>query len=246
MNKQKPAAVTWALSVLLCACAGTPVSDTPLPVTLGSGFTLPSLFDEPESDRNPAHALHWLDQRWYAEAEVMAGSQRQAMVLDSCTDYLAAPEPVHPARSQEMAAFSELAVNCIAAGLIAAGKASRQSYIERRLVDENLPQRMPSMLALMTSDSEWTRVDPGQTWDQVNTNSSFTATGENAGRFAHGGAIQELAEMARGDFTKDGLEDVLLSSFDHVQGGSYTARRLFLLSRESLEQPFKVTQLYPR
>lgn len=246
MNMPKPAAVTLALSVMLCACAGAPVSDTTLPVTVGSGFLLPSLLDEAENDLNPDHALRWLDQRWYAEAEVMAGDHGQGLTLDNCRDYLAAPQPLNPVRSQEMAAFSELAVNCIAAELIATGKASRQSYIERRLVDENLPQRMPSMLAMVTSVSEWSRVEPGQTWAQVNADASFTATGEDAGRYAHGGSIQELAELARGDFTGDGLEDVLLTSFDYVQDGNYTARRLFLISRKSLEQPFKVMQLYPR
>lgn len=245
MNMRIPASVTLACAVLLSACATPLVSDTSLPVTVGSGFTLPSLLDEPEHNRNPARALRWLDQRWYAEAEVV-GAHGQVVALDYCAGYLAAPEPLYPVRSQDMAAFSVLAVNCIAAELIATGKASRQSFIERRFVDESLPQRMPSMLAMVTSVSEWSRVDPEQSWGQVNAGAAFTATGDDAGRFSHGGAVQELAELARGDFTGDGLEDVLLTSFDYVQGGNHTARRLFLISRKSREQPFKVTQLYPR
>lgn len=246
MNIRNPAVVSLAISLLLSACAGTAVTVKPLPVSVGSSFSLPSLLEIPEDDRDPGHAQRWLGQRWYAGVQVTVGVQRQLVILESCTDYLAAPTPIHLVHNQEIAAFSILAVNCLVAELIAIGKASRQSFIEARLVDENLPQRMPSMLAMVTSVSEWGRVEPGRKWSEVNADVSFTAMGANEGRFTHGGGVQELTEMARGDFTGDGLEDVLLNSFDRVQGGSYAARRLFLISRESSEHPFKVTQLYPR
>lgn len=235
-----------AVAYLLTACTGTVVNPKPLPVTLGSGFVLLSLLDQSENIKASTPVERWLDQPWYAEVDVTFGTDYQLATINSCDDYLSAPQPIHPVGAQDISALEALAVNCHAGNLITTARPSRESFIEAGFVDENLPQHMPSILALVISVSERASLAPEQKWGQVNTVVAFTEMAADAGRFELDFGFQELAVMARGDFTGDGLEDVLLSSSDSVRGGSYAGKRLFLVSRKGAQQPYQVTQVYPR
>lgn len=235
-----------AMSILaLSACTGPSKSSNPLQVTLGSGFTLPALLLHPEPADKAQQPAHLLGKPWYAAIEVTTGQHAQPTMLNNCTDYLVASPAVRPLREYETAAFTELAANCHAASLIAAAQPSRHSFIDNRLIDETLPQRIPSQLAMITSSSEQALISSGKTWVQVNTFTKFTAKLPDAGLYEHHQGEQELAEMARGDFDGDGLEEVLLSSFDRVSGGSYAGMRLFLVSRKVSGQPYQLRQVYP-
>ena len=60
----------------------------------------------------------------------------------------------------------------------------------------------------------------------------------------HEGGTQELALVAKGDFNGDGIEDMLITSRDSVEGGSYRAIRLFLLTRISASSAITVLREY--
>lgn len=229
----------------LSACTGPTRSSDTLQVSLGSGFSLATLLLQPEKIDVVPQVAPLLDKVWYAPIEVMTGQNAQPTLLDNCDDYLVAPPPILTLRQYEAAAFTELAVNCLAASFIASAQPSQHSFIDNGFIDETLPQRLPSQVAMITSTSEHALVAPEQKWGQVNTLIAFAAKVSDAGIYTHPPGEQELAEMARGDFTGDGVEDVLLSSFDHVRSGSYAGLRLFLVSRTGASQPYQVRQLYP-
>jgi hypothetical protein len=52
------------------------------------------------------------------------------------------------------------------------------------------------------------------------------------------GGSQRLNIRAKGDYNGDGIEDMLLSTSNTVEGGSYHSVDYFILTRLSSEAPF--------
>jgi len=88
-------------------------------------------------------------------------------------------------------------------------------------------------LAFETSktESEESRRDPEvKYWSDINEIRNVDVISPQVVDFYTTGGLQRLELVGRGDFDGDGVEDVLISSRDSVDGGSYQHLRLFVLS----------------
>jgi len=59
------------------------------------------------------------------------------------------------------------------------------------------------------------------------------------------GGTEGLRWLASGDFNHDGIEDLLISTYGTVAGGSYESLGLYVVGRESEGAPMKVLAVYP-
>ena len=88
----------------------------------------------------------------------------------------------------------------------------------------------------MISESEQARLNKDKSikyWKDVNKIIKVDELGPFHANYQHSGGIQELELVAKGDFDGDQIEDMLLTSRDSVKEGSYSAIRLFMITRTS-------------
>lgn len=158
--------------------------------------------------------------------------------LESCSGYLEVADlRVRPiAGGFTGTIFQANALDCQAATLTLAAQPAAISYLRSLAFDETLPDRLPWQVAMIVSGAEAQRIAaerPHATWRQAlfGPLTEFSSCGPHCGKYVEPGAEQVVRLVARGDFDGDGVEDVLLSSYDAATGGSYRAVRMFMLTR---------------
>lgn len=249
------------LLAVVCLLAATACSDKPNPpqaktpqtdvrVSWYEGYTLPTLLAQPFSLKGPADLASIGAQKWYAAFALQAeGAPKKTLTVSSCNDYLPhTSEKWRTAQERDNAAFMEIAIMCRATQLMQAATKPKYSYLNL-VFTADLPKRLPTAVALVVSQSERARLDagtPSKRWadvtpiTQVETLSPFRAT------YRHAGGAQELALVAQGDFNGDAVEDALITSRDSTDNGSYSAVRLFLVTRTSATEELTVLNKYLR
>lgn len=217
------------------------VIPTTNPVSWYAGYKLPALLEQNIVLESQADVATLLDKKWYAEFNVkQIDISDKTYTVSSCSDLTKLDTvKLNTLREKENAPFMELLVMCKATKAIVNAKPSQQSFIQHLTFDKTLPNTLPKSIGLIISDVESKRKLQDQTltsWSDINTISSITDLGQNHSTYVHNdGSQQELELVAKGDFNGDGIEDFLLTSRDSMQGGSYSATRLFLFSKLSNE-----------
>lgn len=185
-----------------------------------------------------------LSQPWLDGFEVRAataGKDEPPVTLASCRDYLGVAdrqvEP-HRATSTDRAIFQARALDCQALVLVRDAQPAAVSHLRGLVFDDTLPDHLPWQVALIISGAEAARIGaerPRATWREAlfEPLTEFSSCGPHCGRYGDPAAVQSVWLVARGDFDGDGIEDMLLSSYDAVTGGSYRASRLLLLTRRT-------------
>ncbi|MCF6325363.1 MAG: hypothetical protein L3J89_13760 [Gammaproteobacteria bacterium] len=122
---------------------------------------------------------------------------------------------------------------CRSTQLLFNAKNPEKSNIPGDFLNEFMPEKFPSALAFQTSTREAGKNANDKSkryWNDINQNLQFEAISKDRVKFFNDGGTQNISLVGRGDFNTDGLEDVLISSRDSVEGGSYFNFRLFALS----------------
>lgn len=236
-----------ALSVLL-ACSSA-MSRNAEPVTWYAGFTLPELLAEPHPARTKEDIRTMLSQPWYAEIIVAPVSKPdENIALSSCAQYLAQPAGrLESVRERDGAPFMELAMRCQAAQAILAAQPARQSNIPSQFIDKDLPRLLPPEVAMVVSVQESKRLlanKNNRSWGDISRIKKGAILAPNRASFSSDEGSQLIELVARGDFNGDGLEDVMFTSRDSVEGGTYSALRLFQITRRTQDGKYELLRQY--
>jgi len=122
---------------------------------------------------------------------------------------------------------------CRPTKLLLNAKPPEKSNIPNDFLNKSMPENFPVEIAFQTSTREAERNANDKSkryWSDINQNLQFEAISKDRVKFFDDGGSQNISLVGRGDFNADGLEDVLISSRDSVEGGSYFNFRLFALS----------------
>lgn len=204
------------------------------PVSWYSGFKMPELLAEDVDVEGREKLSDLLIKEWYAPIDVVDTRSAEEGTFSTCEQYLQGVTPeTRTLRAHEMSAFVELAIMCRATKLLGNADRPHVSYIPEPILAASSPDRLPSALAFETSktESDKNRNDPTvQSWGDINEVRKVDVICPRVVDFYTTGGVQRLELVGRGDFDGDGVEDVLISSRDSVDGGSYQHLRLFVLS----------------
>lgn len=222
-----------ALSLLACSSADATKPGTEKPHWT-EAFPMPSLLAEAPTLVSMDDLKALLDQPWYAAIDVQGAANPVVTSLNTCREYFYnKTSDLRALREYEQSAFAELEMACEATRLLTNAANSSESFLPVTILDENTPQQLPKVVALITSTSERDKAMADaekQVWADVNAISATERLSDYQVRYISPTTEQVLSEIGRGDFNGDGVEDVLLSSQDSVKGGSYANVRLFVLS----------------
>lgn len=255
MKSTQLLAVAWLFAVTACSDKPTPtVAQTPQTdgaVSWYEGYTLPTLLAQPFALKSAADLASIGAQEWYADFALQAdGNPKKTMTVSSCNDYLPhASKKWRTASERDNTAFMELAVMCRATQLMQAATKPKRSYLEGIAFNADLPKRLPAAIALVVSQSERARLEADQSrkrWADVTPITQVQTLGPFRANYRHAGGAKELALVAKGDFNDDAIEDALITSRDSVDNGSYSAVRLFVLTRTSTSDEVKLLNEYVR
>ncbi|MFL1405875.1 hypothetical protein ACJO2E_11100 [Marinobacter sp. M1N3S26] len=230
--------VPMLLAFSIAACSGNASQGESAvvnyPVKWTDEFSMSNLVEGEPSISSQEDLRNLLGRPWYASIDVIKGDARAPEAIASCNDYFSVKgENLRVSRGQESSAFLELVVMCESTRLFVEATASAQSAIPAQPLTEELPERLPKSLALITSESEAQRImtDPAiSSWGDVNDITKMDRMSEHRVVYHLDSGQQTLSIHGRGDFNGDGDEDVLVSVQDTVEGGSYYDLRLFVLS----------------
>lgn len=185
-----------------------------------------------------------LSQPWPDEEAVRgeaAGEEQPPVMLGSCRDYLdVADQQVRPVEGGggglAFSIFQARVLSCEAMALTLAAQPAVVSHLRGLVFDETLPDQLPWEVAMIISSAEAGRIATGRpqaTWREAlfEPLTGFSSCGTYCGHYSDPGSEQAVSLVARGDFDGDGIEDVLLGSYDAATGGSYRTTRMLLLTR---------------
>lgn len=182
-----------------------------------------------------------LAEPWLEPVEVRTGAADRAgepITLQSCSNYLEVADlrvrPVAGGNVGEI--FQARALECHAAALTLAAQPAVVSHLRTLVFNEDLPDQLPWQVAMIVSGAEAARIAherPRATWSQalLEPITGFSPCGQYCGTYRDSSQEQTVRLLARGDFDGDGIEDILVSSWDVALGGSYRATRVLLLTR---------------
>lgn len=201
-----------------------------------SGFQMPDLVSNDIPLNGQEDMADLINTDWYSSIDVI-NTRSSGDSIANCREYFVEATPETRAlRESEMNAFLELAMMCRATALLRDGADADVSYLPDVVIGDFSPKAFPAAVALETSETESEKrsddLDANR-WSDVNSGFSTEKISANKVDFRHDAGIQQLDLIGRGDFSGDGVEDVLITSRDSVEGGSYFNLRLFVLSVDS-------------
>lgn len=203
-------------------------------VSWSSGYRMEELLSNPIIIRDHNDLQRALSAPWYAEVTVLGTKTSEETLLKNCRSYLSlATEKTHTLRENEISAFLELAMMCRSTKLLLNAKNPIKSNIPSDFINEFLPEKLPSTIAFQTSTEEAKKsaIDSMKKyWGDINQNLKYEAVSKEKAKYSGESGVQYITLIGRGDFDGDGLEDVLITSRDVVDAGSYFNLRLFALS----------------
>ncbi len=210
----------------------TPVKS--IPISWYPGFTMQELLSSPGSPINqPSDLPRLINAPWYAEIHVTATKTGEAL-FSSCKDYIEkASKATRTIKDNEMSAYLEFATMCDATQLLVTSKKSEETFLPNDFLNTDTPKIWPKEIAFQISTEESRRnaLNPRRTtWADVTPVLKYEKKSDTLSVYFLNGGYQEINIIGKGDFNRDGIEDILVLSKDYVEGGNYFNMRLFVLS----------------
>lgn len=226
-----------SLTAVMSCAQQIKITEKEYPVSWSSGLTIAELLSEEIAINDKDDLQRLLHMDWYTSIDVINTRSSGEASFANCNDYLTESTPAtRTLRENEMPAFLELAMMCRASETLARAGSANISYIPSAFINASSPEVFPAGVALEISATEAKNRanDPAvRGWSDVNNNFGVETISANKGNFHHDAGTQQLEWVGRGDLDGDKVEDVLISSRDSVQGGSYFNLRLFALTADA-------------
>lgn len=177
-----------------------------------------------------------LDQRLHAP---FAEGAAHPAGVSNCAQLLErrGPAPQKHGSDREIQEQRSTMADCLVLQELRGAKPPRVSHLRELVWDEHVLPLLPPQLAITVSAESQraaaVAANHGRTWTAVDP--SITAATRTPGTLLVSGTgfREQLILWGRGDFTGDGLEDLLVESLDTLTEGTYRNIRLFVLTRKS-------------
>lgn len=214
----------------------------------------------------------WLDTPWISDTGEMIrfrvhllGGGQQAVVVDEATVdtcmqlFDADLRSLQPPMQRERVPYAGLRRQCYAARVISEGLKAETSFVTDFDMDEPTFRNLPAQLVtVMSPGRQAERVDEivsnggtlgdaiDYTMDKPSTDASDVERLKQIAFIDQDGWRQDWTWLARGDFNRDGVEDLLVSSRLRAPVGEHLDDyRLFLLTRRAADSPIELLQEIP-
>ncbi len=256
LHKQKTICAILGLALVtsfLSACeqkkAEPKSQEVTIPVKVFSGMQLGSLLKEVVTINDPAEIESILTREWYSAVNVKSLKDAQTTYsINNCNDYFKnSDKNITPVRESEINAYAELVLMCQVAKDIIESTSSTDSFLDDLELDMELPNKLPKQLAMVISTAESERINSNPemvTWSDVSKITDIDVKDQYKAIYSHLGAKQEIELIAQADFDIDGIEDVLISSRDSVENGSYSALRIFCVTKRKQDGAYEICKEY--
>lgn len=239
-------------------------------VVLGLLFVLTGTVRSGERDMHAGFALDWyeglalgqfleqearplsivglrrqLSQPWCAAFEVApAGQAEHSRTVDSCEAFFQASAlGLQPVQAHDIVPYRVIGTQCHAVRAVVAARESGRSYLDGFKLDQETAAMLPARL---TSVALGLQSPLGADEAPVDTPAGLKPirfvnpiNDRHALIYADGATI-ELQILARGDFSEDGIEDLLVLVTDGPMAGGGSAMRLFVLTRKDWSSHLKL------
>lgn len=222
--------------IVLAGCAFNAPNETTkyIPVSWNTGFTMPAILASSDISLNNISDLPKLiSAPWYADVGVRQTKVGET-IFSSCADYFdKAESSTRTIRDNEMNAYLEFKIMCESTRLLINANNSKESFLPRNILNEDVPKLWSKEIALQISTEESRRSAQNpklKTWADVTPIIKYEKQLETKSIYFHEGGYQEIEILGNGDTNSDGIEDVFIVVRDYVEGGSYFNMRLFVLS----------------
>lgn len=201
----------------------------------------------------PVEWRDWLARQWRIENEPVvfpvANAQGEQAQVDSCVALFQADDRHMQVDNVNFGIFRSRASDCHAARIIADASPAERTYLAGFVMDAEQVRDLPVWLAFTINNDDERKVrklqEGGGTLGDFIGDAAIVA-GRNEATIHEGwGGRQSLSIAARGDFNGDGIEDLLVSSYAWIEGGSYTAVALSIVTRVAAGAPLTVVERIP-
>lgn len=218
------------------------------------------------------HWAGWLEQPWHSEADGpivfhvrRPGGDPAPDVVDEATVntcqqlFDADLRGLQPPTQRERVHYAGVRRQCYAARVISRGVTARTSFVTDFDMHETTFRNLPAqMVTVMSPGRQAARVDEilrdggtlgeaiDYTMDAPTTDTSDIERLKQIAFVGQDGWRQDWTWLARGDFNRDGVEDLLVSSRLRAPVGEHLDDyRLFLLTRRAADSPIELLQEIP-
>lgn len=220
-----------------------------IPVKVFNGMQLGSLLNEVVTINDAADIESILKKEWYSAVNVKSLEDAQTTYsINNCNEYFKnSDKDITPVRESEINAYAELALMCQVAKDIIESTSSTDSFLDDFELDIELPNKLPKQLAMVISTAESERINSNPeivTWGDVNKITNIDLKDQYKAIYSYLGANQEIELIAQADFDIDGIEDILISSRDSVENGSYSALRVFCITKRKQDGVYEICKEY--
>lgn len=184
-----------------------------------------------------------LNSSWSFIIEVKSPEKENNQAVKSCADYLSADHQAEPLKAHEYTAYRALGISCEAVQQALSMQATKESFVRELKFDKALADQIPHDVALVISTEERKRLDANpdiRVWSDIETIETVEQLAPDVYSFKTAGATHTLKRLALGDANRDGIEDLLIRSDVNLDEGSYSASRLFLLTKRSANQDIEI------
>lgn len=222
-----------------------------IPVTIPDGYRPPLTIKENINITSVNNAANVLALKWDWTATVENSSKPDKYFnISNCTEYFQTTyEKITTIPYSDNTFFMRVAAFCEATRIIANATPSTKTFLDTVNFDKHLPEQLPKQMAQIISTMESKRIMANNnisTWAQVESIIKTEKIGPYHLKYYNEGGSEELQLLAKGDFNHDGIEDMLLQINDAVEGGSYSATRLFALTRLKPEGKIQLLEQWPK
>lgn len=244
--------------------AATACAQNGIPVTWSPALGVNQVHPESLNDVAALLTKKWtiaLKDQTITERIKVHGSGSESMMVDSCKKvFMADKKGLGSARSyRQTKVYRSWAAPCYALRALGRATPAQRSFVKGFVLDAEQVKALPVAMAPAISSSDRRKMakirDAGGTLGdyigdksvEVEANKQGGAFGTVTVRGSDGG--QSIQLLAKGDFNHDDIEDLLLSTYVWVTGGSpggsYAAHGLFVVSRMGKGGPLKVVKEIP-